>query len=157
MARKARKKTGESDSLGWTPKRARNAVSVAKVIVPAVAPVLLPVAVRAAGAVREAYDRYQAHKLGVPVDRLPEFTGRGARLLARIAGVSEAVADLRDAPRAGNEDIKFAHDAQETLQQLTTAVRAAERMPASRRKAAHQAVSVELERLEAQILKRLGV
>lgn len=153
----ARKKSAESAEKGWTPKKARNAVSVAKVIVPAVAPVLLPVAVRAAGAAREAYDRYQARRLGVPVERLPEFTGRGARLLARVAGVSEAAADLRDAPRAGNEDIRFAHDAQQTLEQLTTAVRAAERMPASRRKAAHQAVAAELERLEAQILQRLGV
>lgn len=151
------RKKSDSDGPGLTPKKARNAVSVAKIVIPAVAPVLAPVALRAAGAAREAYDRYQARKLGVPVERLPEFTGRGARLLARIAGVSEAVADLRDAPRASNEDIKFAHDAGETLQQLTTAVRAAERMPASRRKAAHQAVASELERLEGQILKRLGV
>ncbi|GAB2980026.1 DUF6474 family protein [Amycolatopsis acidiphila] len=153
----ARKKTAESAGKGLTPKKARNAVSVAKVVVPAVLPVLAPVAVRAAGAAREAYDRYQARKLGVPVERLPEFTGRGAGLLARIAGVSEAVTELIEAPRASNEDVKFGADARSTLHQLTAAVRAAERMPASRRKAAHQAVGAELERLEGQILKRLGV
>jgi hypothetical protein len=152
----ARKKTGEV-SKGLTPKRARNAVSVAKIVVPAVAPVLVPVVVRAAGAARDAYDRHQARKLGVPVERLSEFTGRGAGLLARIAGVSDAVTELIDAPRASNDNIKFGADARATLQQLTAAVRAAERMPASRRKAAHQAVAAELERLEGEILKRLGV
>lgn len=152
----ARKKT-ESESKGLTPKKARNAVSVAKIVVPAVAPVLAPVAVRAAGAVREAYDRYQARKLGVPVARLPEFTGRGAGLLARIAGVSDAVTELIEAPRASNDNIKFGADARSTLQQLTAAVRAAERMPAPRRKAAHQAVAAELERLEGQVLHRLGI
>lgn len=151
------KKTGDSASKGLTPKRARNAVSVAKIVVPAVAPVLAPVAVRAAGAAREAYDRYQARKLGVPVARLPEFTGRGAGLLARIAGVSDAVAELRKSERASEDDKKFAVDAHATLEQLSAAVRAAERMPASRRKAAHHAVAAELERLEGQILTRLGV
>jgi hypothetical protein len=153
----ARKKTSESAGKGLTPKKARNAISVAKVVVPALAPVLVPVAVRAAGAVREAYDRYQARKLGVPVERLSEFTGRGAGLLARVAGVSEALAELRKSGRATEDDQKFAVDAQATLEQLTAAVHAAERMPASRRKAAHQAVTTELESLESQLLRRLGV
>ncbi|MTD58312.1 DUF6474 family protein [Amycolatopsis pithecellobii] len=153
----ARKKSGESTSSGLTPKKARNAVSVAKIIVPAVTPVLAPLAVRAAGAAREAYDRYQARKLGVPVERLPEFTGRGAGLLARIAGVSDALDTLRKSERASDDDQKFAADAQATLEQLTAAVRAAERMPAARRKAAHHAVSTELERLEREILQHLGV
>jgi hypothetical protein len=153
----ARNKSSESAGKGLTPKKARNAVSVAKIVVPAVAPVLVPVAVRAAGAAREAYDRYQARRLGVPVERLSEFTGRGAGLLARIAGVSEALNDLRKSERVTDDDKKFADDAHATLEQLTAAVRAAERMPASRRKAAHHAVTAELESLESQILHRLGV
>jgi len=147
----------KAESTRLTPKKARNAVSVAKIVVPAVAPVLAPMAVRAAGAVREAYDRYQARRLGVPVARLSEFTGRGAHLLARIAGVHDALDDLRKSERHTDEDEKFAADAQGTLEQLTAAVRAAERMPAARRKSAHQAVAGELEQLEAQILHRLGV
>ncbi|KAA9166767.1 hypothetical protein FPZ12_000720 [Amycolatopsis acidicola] len=150
----ARKK---AEDQGLTPKKARNYVSVAKIVVPAVAPVVLPFAVRAAGAAREAYDRYQARRLGVPVDRLSEFTGRGASLLARIAGVSEALAELRKSERATKEDTEFADNAHGTLEQLTAAVHAAERMPASRRKAAHQAVASELSSLESQLLHRLGV
>lgn len=150
----ARKKAEET---GLTPKKARNAVAVAKVVVPAVAPALAPFAVKAAGALREAYDRYQARRLGVPVEALPEFTGRGAGLLARIAGVSEALADLRKSTKATEDDTAFVTESQATLEQLTTAVHAAERMPAARRKAAHQAVAKELERIETQVLRRLGI
>jgi uncharacterized protein DUF6474 len=150
----ARKK---ADETGLTPKKARNAVAVAKIVIPAVAPVLAPFAVRAAGAVREAYDRYQARKLGVPVESLSEFTGRGAGLLARIAGVSEALGDLRKSSRSSTEDVAFATESQATLEQLTAAVHAAERMPAGRRRAAHQAVAAELARLESHVLRRLGV
>ncbi|WAL65523.1 DUF6474 family protein [Amycolatopsis cynarae] len=153
----ARRKTRESEDRGLTPKKARNAVSVAKIVVPAVAPVLLPVAVRAAGAVREAYDRYQARRLGVPVERLSEFTGRGAGLLARIAGVSEALDELRKSERATEDDRRFAARAHGDLEQLTAAVHAAERMPSSRRRSAHHAIRDELETLESQLLKRLGV
>lgn len=153
----ARRKTRESEDKGLTPKRARNAVSVAKIVVPAVAPVLLPVAVRAAGAVREAYDRYQARRLGVPVERLPEFTGRGAGLLARIAGVAEALTELRTSERATEDDRRFAAEAHGDLEQLTAAIRAAERMPSSRRRNVHQAVGKELESLESQLLDRLGI
>src|SRR4051794_25106716 len=92
----------------WTPKRAKNAVGVAKVIGPAVLPALAPFAVRAAGVAREAYDRYQARKLGVPVDRLSEFTGHGAALQARIAGAHDGLAELRGRQRASAEDRKFA-------------------------------------------------
>src|SRR5436190_1117870 len=72
MARKA-KVEGEGR---FTPKKAKNAVAVAKVLGPAVIPVVAPYAVRAAGAAREMYDRYQARKLGVAVDQLGSYTGR---------------------------------------------------------------------------------
>ncbi|GLY64125.1 DUF6474 family protein [Amycolatopsis taiwanensis] len=150
----ARKK---ADEKGLTPKKARNAVAVAKIVIPAVAPAVAPLAVKAAGAVREAYDRYQARRLGVPVEALPEFTGRGAGLLARIAGISAALAELQKSTKATREDTEFATESQATLEQLTAAVHAAERMPASRRRAAHQAVGAELERLENQVLRRLGL
>lgn len=150
----ARNKTEEK---GLTPKKARNAVAVAKIVVPAVAPALAPFAVKAASAVREAYDRYQARRLGVPVDALPEFTGRGAGLLARIAGMSSALSELRNSTKATEDDADFATESQATLEQLTAAVHAAERMPSGRRKAAHHAVAAELERLESQVLHRLGV
>ncbi|WIX80616.1 DUF6474 family protein [Amycolatopsis carbonis] len=154
MARKAKQDAGEARI---TPKKAKNAIAVAKVLGPAVIPVVAPYAVRAAGAARELYDRYQARKLGVAVDQLGEFSGRGAALHARIAGLVQGLSELRKSSKATDADAKFATDTQGTLEQLSATVRAAERMPAGRRKAAHRAVASELDSLEEQLLHRLGV
>lgn len=150
--RKADKKAAKD-----TAKKARNAMAVAKVVAPVVIPVVAPFAVHAAGAARAAYDRYQARKLGVEVDRLHEFTGRGAALHARIAGLSEGLRELRATERASADDRRFAEDGLGTLDQLAASVRAAERMPTPRRKAAHRAVSGELDILESHLLHRLGL
>ena len=80
---------------GLTPKKAKNAVRVAKIVVPAVAPALAPLAVKAAGAAREAYDRYQARRLGVSIDALPEYAGKGGLLLARIADPARPIELIR--------------------------------------------------------------
>ncbi|MBK1784475.1 DUF6474 family protein [Prauserella cavernicola] len=140
-----------------TPKKARNAVKVAKVIIPAAVPVLAPIAVRAAGAARDAYDRYQAHRMGVSVDQLSEFTGKGGASLARIAGAAEGLTQLRRSPKVTDEDLTFVERSQGTLEQLAASVRAAEHMPSARRKAAHRAVAAELEHIESQLLHRLGI
>ncbi len=154
MARKAKQLEGEARI---TPKKAKNAIAVAKVIGPAVIPVVAPLAVRAAGAARELYDRYQARKLGVAVDQLGEYTGRGAALHARIAGLAQGCEDLRTSEKATPADIEFAKSAAGTLEQLSASVRAAERMPTARRKSVHRAIAGELERLEGQLLHRLGI
>jgi hypothetical protein len=154
MARKAKKVPGEGR---FTPKNARNALGVAKVIGPAVIPVIAPFAIQAAGKMREAYDRYQARKLGIDVERLGEFTGRGAALHARISGLSEGLAELKKSAKATDADVKFANDTQATLEQLAASVRASERMPPPRRKSTARAVATELEQLEDQLLHRLGV
>ncbi|MCU1685599.1 MAG: hypothetical protein JWQ81_6338 [Amycolatopsis sp.] len=154
MARKTEKHEGEPR---FTPKKAKNALSVAKVIAPVVIPVVAPFAVKAAGAVRDGYDRYQARKLGVPVEQLGRFTGRGAALHARIAGLSDGLDDLRKSAKATPADTQFADDKLATLEQLAASVRAAERMPTARRKAAHKAVDAELELVETGLLHRLGV
>lgn len=138
-----------------TAKKASNAISVGKVVLPAVLPVVMPYAIRAANAAREAYERQKARRLGVSVDSLGEYGGHGAALHARIAGLSDSMAELRRSSDPAKA--RFAEDAGPTLQQLSTAVRAAERMPAARRKQAHQAVSAELDGLENRLLQHLGV
>jgi hypothetical protein len=132
-----------------TPRNAKNAVAVAKVI----GPVLLPLAVKAATSLRTMKDNRKAHKLGVSVDDLAKFSGKGGALHARIAGLADVVTELRDR----GKDTAFADETSATLAQLASAVRAAERMPASRRKAAHRAVSVELNQLEQRLLHKLGL
>ncbi|QFZ16096.1 DUF6474 family protein [Saccharothrix syringae] len=136
---------------GFTPSRAKNLVGVAKVLAPALIPVVAPMAARAAALVSDRYDHYRAGRLGVPVDQLSRYSGRGAGLHARIVGFGEALEQLRETERA------YVEVTEKRLGQLLAAVRAAERMPAARRKAAHRAVSADLDGLEAELLKRLGV
>ncbi|EHK88987.1 DUF6474 family protein [Saccharomonospora azurea] len=158
MGRKAdRAHSGAGDDLGFTPKRAKNAVRVAKVVVPAAVPALAPLVLRAAGAVREVYDRRQARRMGIDVTQLPEYSGRGGALLARLAGASNALTQLADSERATDADREFVARSRSTLEQLTASVRAAEHMPVSRRKAAHRAVGAELDLIEVEVLRRLGV
>lgn len=140
-----------------TPKKAKNALAVAKIVGPAVIPVLTPLALRAFGEARDRIDRMKARRLGVAVGDLAQFSGRGGALHARISGVAEAIEELRDRRSASAEDRTFADRSETTLRQLTAAVRAAERMPTSRRRAAHRAVATELDELEERLLSRLGL
>ncbi|ONI82098.1 hypothetical protein ALI22I_38740 [Saccharothrix sp. ALI-22-I] len=141
----------EKSSKGFTPGRAKNLVGVAKVLAPALIPVVAPIAARAAALLSDRYDHYRAGRLGVPVDQLTRYSGRGASLHARIAGFSEALDQLRDTERS------YVETTEKRLAQLLAAVRASERMPAPRRRAAHRAVATDLDALEADLLKRLGV
>lgn len=155
MALGKRKSAGEGSSR-ITPAKAKNAVAVAKVIGPAVVPVVAPFVVQAAGVMRDKLDRRRARKLGVGVDDLGKYTGRGGALHARIAGAADAINELRERSSKA-EDKEFVDSSEGKLRQLTAAVRAAERMPAARRKAAHRAVATELDGLEERLLHRLGV
>lgn len=141
----------------FTPSRARNAMAVAKVVGPALVPVLTPYALRAAAVVRDGWDRAKARRMGVDVGDLAQFTGRGAALHARIAGTAAGLADLRAKPGPTAEERSFADDAEVRLRQLAAVVRAAERMPTARRRAAHRAVDAELSSIEGRLLRALGV
>lgn len=139
----------------FTPKKAKNAIAVGKVLAPVVLPVVAPLAAKAFASARDALDRRKARKLGVDVDSLGEYTGHGAALHARIAGVHESARGLRESGEAA--DTALADEAGRQLHDLALAVRLAERMPAGRRKEAHRAVAEELTQLEEKLLRRLGV
>lgn len=140
-----------------TPKKAKNALAVAKIIGPAVVPVVAPYVLRAFGEVRDRFDRMRARRLGVPVGELAQFSGKGGALHARISGAADAITELRGRKDATADDRTFADTSETTLRQLAAAVRAAERMPTARRKAAHRAAATELDQLEERLLHRLGV
>lgn len=120
-------------------------------------PLVAPYVMRALGEVRDRYDRARAHRLGVPVAELAKYSGRGGALHARISGAAEAIDELRKRADATQDDRAFADRGETTLRQLAAAVRAAERMPTARRKAAHRAAATELDQLEERLLQRLGV
>jgi hypothetical protein len=153
--RKQRADQGQPPRI--TPGKAKNAVAVAKILGAAVLPVVTPYLTQTAGTVRDRWDRLRARRLGVGIDELPKYTGRGGGLHARLSGAAEALGDVRDKPQATPADGKFSDDTEVRLRQLTAAVRAAERMPTTRRKAAHKAVGAELDQIEESILQRLGV
>jgi hypothetical protein len=148
---------GHGDDPRLTPKKAKNYVGVAKVLIPAVVPAVAPYAVRAAGLARDGYDRYRAHRLGIEIDQLEEYAGRGGALNVRIAGLSDGLAELRKSQQASADDTRFADDSAGTLRQLAATVRAAERMPAPRRRSAHKAAEDEIGRMEDELLRRLGI
>lgn len=137
---------------GLTPGSAKNMVGVAKVLGPAVLPVVAPYLLKAASAARDGLDRYRARRMGIDVADLAEYSGRGGALHARIVGADQSLAEME----ARDADREFAVHNRETLAKLATAVRAAERMPVARRKAAHKAVAAELDPIEREILRRLG-
>src|SRR2546423_7193025 len=157
MARKNRAAGDGEKTPRITPGKAKNGVAVAKIVGAAVLPVVTPYLVKSAGTVRDRWDRMRARRLGVGVDELPQFSGRGGGLHARLAGAATALTELRAKPGASNGDVTWADQTETTLRQLTAAVRAAERMPSARRRAAHPAVAAELDQIEENMLHRLGV
>jgi Family of unknown function (DUF6474) len=157
LGRKRSKGVGRGIVRGLNPASAKNLLGVAKVIGPAVAPVVAPYALKAASSARDGLDRYRARRLGVDVAQLAEYTGRGGALHARIVGADQSLSELEARAGASAADQEFAARGRNTLTKLAVAVRAAERMPTSRRKAAHKSVAAELDPIERELLQRLGL
>lgn len=148
---KAQKKAAENQGL--TAAKIRRYLAVARLLTP----VLVPLVYQAVTAVRGQLDVRRAQKLGVGVEQLGEFTGHGARLSARIAGAEQSLAKIEALHPKDAETQKFAAAIRARLTDLTTAVTTAEQMPTTRRRAAHTAISHELDGIEADLLARLGV
>jgi Family of unknown function (DUF6474) len=145
-----------------TAKNAKRAIAVGKVL----APVLTPIAMRAAAAARGAWDDRRARRLGVSPGELNNYSGKGGALHARIASIAGSLRELKasSASRASGTHgersatvERFVAATEPRLVDLTAAVRAAELMPTERRKAAHRAVAAELDRIEPELLRLLGV
>lgn len=137
-----------------TAGNAKRAVAVGKVL----APVLLPVAVRAAGVVRGLWDERRARRLGVAPGELNNYSGRGGALQARIAVLARELRALGSGVGSRSSQASaFVADTEPRLADLAAALRAAELMPTERRRAAHRAVAAELDRIEPALLGLLGV
>ncbi|RVW02286.1 DUF6474 family protein [Rhodococcus spongiicola] len=143
----------KASEKGLTVGKLRRYLGVARLL----APIIVPIAYRGATALRAQIDAQRAEQMGIAVDRLGEFTGHGARLSARIAGAEKSLDEIVARHPADAETKQFASAIRSRLTDLGTAIRSAEQMPPSRRKQAHQAISAELDGVEADILSRLGV
>lgn len=136
-----------------TPARAKRLISVGRTV----APLLAPYALSAASAIRGQWDAYRAARLGVELDQLAAYSGRGGALHARISRIAEALDDLDRKHDTGPAARQFTAATQPRLADLSVAIRAAGQMPAMRRRTAYKAIGGELDRLEQALLQHLGV
>ena len=136
-----------------SPGRVRRLLAVSRLV----APVVVPVAYRAAVAARGAIDERRADRLGVPLTALGQFSGQGGRLSARIAGAESSLRKVAANKPKDSETRVFVAAMTERLTALSAAVTAAENMPGQRRRAAQQSIADQLDGIEADLMSRLGV
>ena len=135
-----------------SPGRVRRLLAVSRLV----APVVVPVAYRAAVAARGAIDERRADRLGVPLTALGQFSGQGGRLSARIAGAESSLRKVAANKPKDSETRAFVAAMTERLTALSAAVTAAENMPGQRRRAAQQSIADQLDGIEADLMSRLG-
>jgi Family of unknown function (DUF6474) len=136
-----------------SPTRIRRVLTVSRLL----APILTPVIYRAAMTVRAMIDQRRADQLGVPLAQIGQFSGHGAQLSARIAGAEKSLRMVQEKKPKDPETKQFVTAITERLADLAAAVTAAENMPAARRRAAHAAISSQLDGIEADLMARLGL
>jgi len=135
------------------PARIRRTMTAARLL----APVIVPVAYRAAVAARGAIDERRADRLGVPLTQLGQFSGHGGRLSARIAGAEQSLRLVSEKNPKDGETRQFVSAVTDRLAALSAAVTAAENMPGPGRRTAQASISEQLDGIDADIMARLGV
>jgi hypothetical protein len=133
--------------------RVRRTLTVARML----APVVVPIAYRAAIAARGFVDERRADRLGVPLAQIGQFSGAGGALSARIAGAEQTLDQVAAKKPKDAETKQFVAAVTDRLRDLSAAVTAAENMPTPRRRAAHAAITEQLDGVDADLAARLGV
>jgi len=137
----------------FSASRIRRVMTVSRLL----APVVVPVVYRAAIAARGMIDQRKADRLGVPLSQLGQFSGAGGALSARISGAEQSLRQVTESKPKDAETKQFVTAINDRLKDLSAAVTAAENMPTVRRKAAHAAITEQLDGIDADLMARLGV
>jgi Family of unknown function (DUF6474) len=137
----------------FSPTRIRRMLTVSRLL----APIVVPLTYRIAIAARGLLDQRRAEQLGVPLAQIGQFSGHGGRLSARIAGAEQSLRTVQENKPNDPETKQFVAAISERLTDLAAAVTAAENMPAARRRAAHAAISRQLDEVDADLMARLGL
>jgi hypothetical protein len=136
-----------------SPSRIRRTLTVTRLL----APVAVPLIYRASVAARGFVDQRKADRLGIPLSQLGQFSGSGGSLSARIAGAEHTLRQVAEKKPKYAETKQFVAAINDRLKDLAAAVTAAENMPTTRRKAAHAAITEQLNGIDADLMARLGV
>ncbi|GAC80971.1 MULTISPECIES: DUF6474 family protein [Gordonia] len=120
------------------------------------APIVVPIAYRAAVAARAQLTEFQAQRAGVPASVLTQFGGPSAALRARIA-TSRDSAQKVAATESTAEGRAFVDAMTGRLDNLLVAADAADTMPPAQRKSAQRAIDNELTAIDNDLLARLNV
>lgn len=136
-----------------SPTRIRRVLTVSRLL----APIIAPVAYRAAVAARGLIDQRRADRLGVPLAQVGQFSGHGARLSARVAGAEHSLRMVEAKKPKDVETKQFVAAVTERLADLSAGITAAENMPGARRRAAHSAIAMQLDGIDADLMARLGL
>jgi hypothetical protein len=137
----------------FSPTRIRRVLTVTRLL----APVVVPIVYRAAIATRGLIDERRADRMGVPLSQIGQFSGHGAGLSARIAGAEKSLRLVAEKKPKDAETKQFVAAITDRLSDLSAAVTAAENMPATRRRAAHAAITEQLDGIDADLMARLGL
>ncbi|OFP66727.1 hypothetical protein HMPREF2978_04420 [Corynebacterium sp. HMSC074C01] len=113
------------------------------------APLLLPLLYRGITAAQREVEKKRAQKAGVSAEQLASFSGHGAPLKARTAGIRNS---LKDAQLPAG----FKRDVKERLNELDSAIDNAEYMTDQQRQRAHRSISGEIDSLNDEIQAKLG-
>ncbi|GAA4795015.1 hypothetical protein FRX94_11050 [Corynebacterium canis] len=111
-------------------------------------PVLIPLAYRAITFGREQLLSMKAQRLGVTAHELAQYSGHGAPLKARIAGIRKSLENSK--LPAG-----FVRDVNERLEQLDSAVDNSEYMTAEQRRRVHRSTSKDLDLLLQEVQQKI--
>lgn len=148
----AAKAKADADAKPFSQANIKRYLTVAKLL----SPILAPIVYRAAVAGRGQLTTLRAERAGVAPEVLQQYSGHGATLSARIE-TTRASLDKVAANDQSGDSSKFVSAMTDRLDNLAVAVDAAESMPGTQRKNAHQAINEELGAIEGDILARLGV
>lgn len=141
-----------ADAKRLSPASVRRYLTVARLV----APIVVPIAYRAAVGARGRITEVQARRVGVAPGLLDQYSGHGAPLLARISSIRTSLQKV--AVQDASSDAKeFVDTMTARLDNLAIAVETSESMPSSQRRTAHRAVEDELSAIDADVLARLGV
>lgn len=133
------------------PKTAKKFIAVGKVA----APVVAPLAYKAAAGTREYLDNKRAQRLGVTANEVAAYRGVTGPVEARLDGLARAIADLNSRRGSELEVVRFVDVTRTRLKDLTAATQAAATMPPSRRRATLKAISRELNQVDADLMTYL--